>query len=95
MEDCSQYPQFSAARLACGLRNAASGIGIISTPTSRSNATQFWYVVIAIIIIAFAIDYNPVLGGWLLLLALASMVLINQQGYNIVSNPSDKKVSNL
>lgn len=88
MADCSMYPLGSAQRILCAA-------GITSDDASRKQATTFWYVVIATIIIAMAIDYNPVLGGWLLLLAIASLVLINKQGYNIVSSATDKKVSNL
>lgn len=88
MADCSQYPLGSMQRVLCAA-------GLYSNDATMQRAGTWWYIIIAIILIAVVMDYNPMLGGWMLLLAVVSLVLVNKQGYAIVQNPADKPVSPL
>lgn len=101
MPNCSQYPLGSQERIRCaaetqGLLPGSNILGgIFSNSATMKRAGQWWYIIIAIILIAAVIDYNPVLGGWMLLFAVVTIALVNKQGFAIVTDPSDRPVSNM
>lgn len=61
----------------CRIAQTAGGVlqGATGLRPSDQAASEWWKIIIGVIVLAILVDYSPRLGGWMLLLIVAGLAL--------------------